>query len=175
MPQISDEKLVIQQAQRGDMKSFTKLLQHYQHLAFKVAVQIVGNADDAKDVCQESFIKVHQNLPKYKPDFKFSTWLYRIVVNTALDLVRRQKQTSHVALKEDLVASGPWEGADLHLSLNKLLGQLSPKQRSAFILRDLQGFPLDEVKTILACSAVTARVHLHGARRRLRKLMEEEQ
>ena len=168
-----DESRLIVRAKEGDANAFAALLRQHQEMALRVALQIVGDWDDAEDVCQESFIKVYRHLGRYRARHKFSTWLYRIVTHTAIDLLRRQR-TQHAELSDDIPVDSREEATDWQLSLEKVLSELTPKQRSAFVLRDLQGFPLEEVAEILDCSGITARVHLHQARKRLRQRLESE-
>lgn len=170
------EESLISRAQAGDLAAFEDLVRAYQDMAYRIACRIVGSPDDAQDVCQESFIKLHRVIGKYRPRHKFSTWLYRLVVNTAIDFLRRERHPGHVPLEEsaDVTSRDTWPYRDLRLSVDQLLDGLSPKQRVAFALRDLQGFPLDEVARILNCSAITVRVHLHAARRRLRDRLEND-
>ena len=73
-------------AKEGDANAFAALLRQHQEMALRVAFQIVGDWDDAEDVCQESFVKIHRHLGRYQARHKFSTWLYRIVTRTAIDL-----------------------------------------------------------------------------------------
>ena len=169
-----DESRLIVRAKEGDANAFAALLRQHQEMALRVAFQIVGDWDDAEDVCQESFIKVYRHLGRYRARHKFSTWLYRIVTHTAIDLLRRQQRTQRTELPDDVPVASREEATDWQLSLEKVLSELTPKQRSAFVLRDLQGFPLEEVAEILDCSGITARVHLHQARKRLRQRLESE-
>ena len=172
---IPEEDLVAR-AQDGDLSAFESLVREHQEMAYAIAYRIAGNADDAKDICQESFIKLHRRIGQYRPRHPFPTWLYRLVVNTAIDFQRRERRFQHVSLEQEkgLPGKNPWSDQDFRLSLDRILGDLSPKQRSAFMLRDLQGFPLEEVAQILGCNPITARVHLHHARRNIRKRLEEE-
>jgi RNA polymerase sigma-70 factor (ECF subfamily) len=169
------EDLVVR-AQDGDLAAFERLVRQYQEMAYAIAYQVVGDADDAHDVCQECFIKLHRVIGQYRPRHRFSTWLYRLIVNTAIDFQRREARARHAPLRagEEVADGRAWGGGDLDLSLERVLSGLSPKQRSAFVLRDLQGFSLEEVAHILGCSAITVRVHLHNARRQIRERLKSE-
>src|SRR5690606_17752252 len=78
---------------RGDIEAFSYFVDTYKHMAFTIAVRIVQNREDAEDIVQESFIKCFHSLGNFKGDSKFSTWLYRIVYHSALDVVRSQKRS----------------------------------------------------------------------------------
>jgi RNA polymerase sigma-70 factor (ECF subfamily) len=167
------ETELIAQAQRGDVAAFETLVRCYQDRLWRIAVQIVGDGDDAQDVCQECLIKVFRSLGTFRVGEQFSTWLYRITVNAAIDFRRRQQKRGQIALSEELPDRGG-PSVELRMSLEVVLEELSPKQRSAFVLRDLQGFSLDEVAHTLGCSKVTARVHLFRARKLVREKVGQE-
>lgn len=169
------EDLVVR-AQDGDLAAFECLVRRYQEMAYQIAYQIVGDADDAQDVCQECFIKLHRVIGQYRPRHKFSTWLYRLIVNTAIDFQRREARARHVPLEagRDVADGRAGSPEALRASLDRILSDLSPNQRSAFVLRDLQGFELKEVAQIMGCSSITMRVHLHHARRQIRERLERE-
>jgi len=169
---ISEDQLVAR-AQEGDLDAFESLVRQHQEMVFAVAYQVLGDKDDARDVCQECFIKLHREIGSYRPKGKFSTWVYRIVVNAAIDFQRRQKRDRFVSLENTVLTTGSSD-TDLRMSLDRVLEELTPKQRTAFVLRDLQGFPLDEVAEILNCNAITVRVHVHNARRTVRKRLEQD-
>ncbi len=97
-------------------------------------------------------------------------------MNTAIDFQRREKRSRFEPLETGEAVAGRLSGepSDLRMSLDRILEGLTPKQRSAFVLRDLQGFELREVAEILGCSAITVRVHLHHARREVRERLREE-
>ena len=172
---IDYEADLIGRAQDGDLDAFELLVRKYQDRVYTIAYQIVGSRDDAQDVCQESFLKLHNGLAKYRPKNHFTTWLYRLVTNAAIDFLRRERRHRHEGLEQhDLAtATEPDSFEDLMYSLRRLLTDLSPKQRSAFVLRDLQQYPLDQIAQILGCSTITVRVHLHNARVRLRHHLGE--
>ncbi|MCC7263126.1 MAG: RNA polymerase sigma factor [Candidatus Latescibacteria bacterium] len=167
------ENDLIAQAQKGDVAAFEALVRCYQDRLWRIAVQIVGDGDDAQDVCQECLIKVFRSLCTFRAGERFSVWLYRIAVNAAIDFRRRQRKRGQVALSEELPDRGG-PSVELRILLEAVLEQLSPKQRSAFVLRDLQGFSLAEIAHILRCSKVTARVHLFRARKVIREKVGQE-
>ncbi len=173
-PLYMDESDLVVRAQNGDIEAFEKLVDIYKGMVLSIGYQIAGNGDDAQDICQESFIKLNKNIRKYTQTHRFSTWLYRLVANTAIDYLRKERKRRGVRLEPDMPEPNRTFDHDLRLSLEQILVKLSPKQRIAFVLRDLQGFPLDEVATILRCTGVTVRVHLHNARTRIRKNLENE-
>lgn len=173
-PLYMDESDLVRKAQEGDVEAFEALVGVYKARVYSVACQIAGNRDDAEDICQESFIKLYRNIRAYSSNHKFTTWLFRLVTNTAVDHLRKQKKSRRLPVEAGLPDRSQASDSDLKLTLDRILKKVSPKQRMAFVLRDLQGFPLCEVAQILGCSGVTARVHLHKARTRIRESLETE-
>lgn len=173
-PLCTDESDLVRKAQDGDVEAFEALVEVYTAKVYSIAYRIAGNRDDAEDICQESFIKLHRNIRAYSSNHKFTTWLFRLVTNTAIDHIRRQNRSRRLSVETGLPDRSQTGDSDLKLTLDRILNKVSPKQRMAFVLRDLQGFPLNEVAQILGCSGVTARVHLHKARTRIRKSLENE-
>ena len=171
-PLCMDESDLVRKAQDGDVEAFETLVEAYKAMVYSVAYQIAANADDAEDIYQESFIKLYRNIRAYSSIHKFKTWLFRLVTNTAIDHLRKQKKSRRLSLETRLPDRSQASDSDLKLTLDQILSTVSPKQRMAFVLRDLQGFPLSEVAQILRCSGVTARVHLHNARTRIRRSLE---
>ena len=169
-----DESDLVRKALDGDVEAFDSLVDVYRAKVYSIAYQISGNRDDAEDICQESFIKLHRSIRTYSSNHKFVTWLFRLVTNTAIDHLRKQKKSRRLPVEAGLPDRSQASDSDLRLTLDRILSKVSPKQRMAFVLRDLQGFPLSEVAQILGCSGVTARVHLHKARTRIRKRLENE-
>lgn len=173
-PLCTDESDLVRKAQDGDVEAFETLVEVYRAKVYSIAYQIVGNADDAEDICQESFIKLYRNIRAYSSNHKFTTWLFRLVTNTAIDHLRKLNKSRRLSVETGLPDRSQASDSDLKLTLDRILSKVSPKQRMAFVLRDLQGFPLNEVAQILECSGVTARVHLHKARTRIRKSLEND-
>ena len=172
MADEEDFEAILRRAVGGDLEALEEILRSRQEKCFRIALQIVGNTDDALDVCQESFLKLHRNFGKYKPQGTFDAWLYRLVVNSALDFLRRERRHRRISLAVEPRNRDVFALQDLRLSLENCLAAMSPKQRTAFTLRDLQEFPLEEVATIMDCTVATVRVHLHNARRKVRKSLE---
>jgi RNA polymerase sigma-70 factor (ECF subfamily) len=147
----ADEQELVQRAREGDLDAFQQLAQRHQALGYAIAFRMLGQREDAEDVVQES-----------------------VVVNTALDHRKHERRRPSEPLRVEPAAMGDSEATDLRLSVEAALDRLTPKQRAAFVLRDLQQLPLEEVAAILGCSRITARVHLHNGRSRIRAALESD-
>src|SRR5215813_3906157 len=139
--------------------------------------RIVGNAADAQDLTQETFIKALQRQEQLKDDLKAAHWLSKIATNTALDFLRRHGRVTHCELESapEMSCDTPEQiilRAEHHEYLADGLRLLSPRERAALLLRDVEGLPAEEVAKRLDCSKATVRSHIANARTKFRRYME---
>ena len=139
--------------------------------------RIVGNVDDAQDLTQETFIKALQRQDQLKDELKATHWLSRIATNTALDFLRRHGRVQFCELESAPQISGDSPEqivlrAEHHEYLADGLRLLSPRERAALLLRDVEGLPAEEVAKRLDCSKATVRSHIANARTKFRRYME---
>jgi RNA polymerase sigma-70 factor, ECF subfamily len=139
--------------------------------------RIVGNVADAQDLTQETFIKALQRQDQLKDEQKAAHWLSRIATNTALDFLRRHSRVTHCELEAAPEMSGDTpEQIVLRAEHNEYLADglrlLSPRERAALLLRDVEGLPAEEVARRLDCSKATVRSHIANARTKFRRYME---
>ncbi len=176
--QYSDELNLIEKAQRGDSQAFRKLVEMHRLFAYSVAFRFTGNAPDAEDITQEVFIKLWRNLGKYKQGIKLTTWLYQIITNHCLDYLKsasRKNQMKHVEMKlsrqitDESNHGQQVEDRELLHIVTDLAKQLTPKQQTVFVLRDLEGLSVDEVCKILDMSAEKMKSNLYYARQKIRE------
>jgi RNA polymerase sigma-70 factor (ECF subfamily) len=173
----SDARLV-ERYLRGDVHAFETLFRKHQTYAFNVAFGLLGNAEDAADVTQEAFLRVHRNMERFRGDSSFTTWLYRVVVNLAITELRRRSR-SRTQLMEDIAPSDAWraeeEAADaplLHLELGeereavqRVLKHLPPDYRAVLVLRHFQQLAYEEICGVLGLTMSQVKTRLHRARR----------
>ena len=139
--------------------------------------RIVGNVADAQDLTQETFIKALQRQDQLKDELKAANWLSRIATNTALDFLRRHGRVQHCELDAapEMHADTPEQmilRAEHKEYLADGLRLLSPRERMALLLRDVEGLPAEEVAARLDCSKATVRSHIANARTKFRRYME---
>lgn len=166
-----DDKELVRACQAGDMSAFETLVNRYQKKVYWIAYNFVGNAEDATDLSQEAFIRVYRSLDKYDPRYNFYTWLYRIVVNLAIDHLRKRKKHEAVSLDEfpiepEVVVDPhrPIENAELRQQIEKVLDMLPPKYKTVIVLRDIHELSCEEIAKIINCTNATTRWRLHKAR-----------
>lgn len=181
---MNEENLeLISRACRGDLSAYRECIERYSARIYAIAYQMVGNAEDSKDITQEVFIRLYRSLDKFKPTSRFTTWLYRLTVNMSIDFQRKNARFRHVSINDvkDVLAvkdSKPLpdvqaERNELRGAINKLTRGLTVNQRSVFVLRDLQGFSTEEIAQILKNKPSTVRVHLAKARAQIKKALIE--
>ncbi len=185
--ELSDEVLCERVANR-DEAAFDLLVGRYQERAYRLAWSILRDAEDARDLSQEAFIRLYEAAGSFSRRARFSTWFYRILVNLCLDHRRKHRRWRGAlvtARQEDepegsLVERQPAPFQDPVEDLGKEQGmkalwtavdQLSPQQRAALLLQVQEDLPTAEIATVLKCSEATVRVHLHRALITLRKMM----
>jgi RNA polymerase sigma-70 factor (ECF subfamily) len=173
---------IIDKASKGDKAAFSQLVSHHQQYAFNLAFRIVCNEDDAMDIVQDSFIKIWKNMEQYNPSIKFTTWMFKIVSNTAIDFLRAIKKRNTINIDNlfNLPELFNPEHADTILSnqetgqlINRITSTLSEKQKLVFTLRDLQGLTTAEVGEVLGLSATSIKSNLYYARKTIREKMQE--
>lgn len=167
---------IIQQATGGDTRAFRMLVEAHQGFAYRVAFRMVPDEHDAEDIVQEVFIKLWNNLKKYRPENRFTTWLYRMVVNQCLDFMksRRVQQRGRNENLETIMNHPTAISPDEELQNNELMKIvyqateiLSPQQRAVFVLRDLEALSVEEVCEILSMSSGAVKSNLYYARKTL--------
>ena len=157
-------------------------MESQQQYAYALAFRLLHDEDDAKDVVQEAFIRVWNNLARYTPEVKFTTWLYKIVVNLCYDRIkmeaRRRTLFGYVSrlLNRDDIPDGndlqqAAENVDLSERILSAAKKLPPVQNLVFHLRDVQDFSIEEISEIAGISAGSVKTNLCYARKRLRIAM----
>jgi RNA polymerase sigma-70 factor (ECF subfamily) len=180
---VVDDRELVRAARDGDEEAFAQLVKRHSPGLHRSVARVLLDDAEAWDVVQMAFIKAWQRLDRYNPKWSFTTWLYRIGTNVAIDLVRSRasRQKAHRAGGEHQLrlVGGTDEAADrvghdeVDGILRELIQVLTPQQRSAFVLREVEGLETAEVADILGCSAATVRNHVFQARKSLRREIQE--
>lgn len=176
------DDILIKKAKKGDIDAFEKLILKHQKKVYNIALKMLKNPEDAMDVSQEALIKVFKSLKGFKNKSSFSTWIYRIVVNTCLDFIKKKKNTISLdkAITTDEgeiqreVADNNYNPEYIYekkLSkelVNNAIEELSDNHKSVIVLRDIEGFSYEEISKIINCSLGTVKSRIKRARENLR-------
>lgn len=176
---LSDVELV-RKATSGDTAALDALVTRHAPRVNRLAAQLLGDFEDARDAAQESLVKICTRLRQYRGEAQFATWVHRLVVNTCRDRMafQRVRRTEPLVLEERLAddESDPSRLAalaDLRRDLADALARLSPKQRAAVVLRDSFGLPYADVARLVRIPVGTAKCYVHRARARVKAHLEE--
>lgn len=171
-----DERELVESARAGDEEAFAALARRYTGGLHRTVARMLGDEEEAWDVVQMALLRAWQKLDRYDPRWRFSTWLYRIGTNLAIDVARARssRERAHEAGGLRVVASQETpahrlEAGEIERVLRRLALDLSPQQRAAFILREVEGLDTGEVARVMGCSAATVRNHVFHARKVLRR------
>ena len=169
---------IIQQIQKGDKSAFRVLVEKYQQTAFRLAFRMLGDEDEARDVVQDSFIRIWEKFNTYNDNEKFTSWMYRIVSNRAIDSLRASRRRPTISLEklipETLEAgeSNPdvlLENREAGELIQLITSGLPEKQQLVFSLRDLQGLSPKEVQDISGMTETAIKSNLYHARKTIRE------
>ena len=175
----TDDLTLVQRVRSGDQRAYKTLVERYQRKVYAVALGMLKDREDARDVAQAVFLKLWKVLRRFDVERRFDTWLYRITVNAAIDHLRERGPRGMIQpLPEDpsaLVAATP-DGAgreadlaELRRAFLRLAAGLAPKQRAVFVLREIEGLDTPEIARLLGVAESTVRNHLLQARQTLRR------
>jgi RNA polymerase sigma-70 factor (ECF subfamily) len=189
----AEEHALVRKAQEGDRVAFEELVRRYDREVLRLALNLVHRAEDARDIYQESFLKVYRNLHRFRFECSFYTWLYRITTNVALDFLRRR--TSHKEDQAPVLADEPESstrdffdrqpqmnaaanpersvlGQELGEKIQEAMKTLSARERTVFELKHHQGLRLRAIGELLGTSEETVKNSLFRATRKLRGCLE---
>lgn len=182
----SDNSLV-RQAQSGNAQAYETLVERYQDKMLYLAIDLTKNFEDAQDIAQEAFIKAYRKLDQFKGNAKFSTWLYRITVNLAMDQHRKRKRKQEDSMedsykelpgrdKSDTLITGSKSELAIgrrNARIRKAINDLSEQQRTAVVLKYFHGKTSAEIGEIMECSDATVRTHVFRAMKNLKHRLHD--
>ncbi len=183
---LENEKALVAEAQAGSGEAFATLLNQYDRRLFRLALNVTGNQEDAADVLQEALLRAYRSLERFRGDSRFYTWIVRIVINQGLMKLRERRADSWVSLDEPIETDDHtlmpreiedwgdnpeqrYSKTEFHAILNQNMEQLEPPLRIVFILRDVEGFSIEEIAGMLGLSVPAVKSRLLRARLKLRE------
>jgi RNA polymerase sigma-70 factor, ECF subfamily len=189
-PAGASDRELVSRTQRGDESAFEELVYRYDRKVLSIAYSFARDADDAKDIYQEVFLRVHRALPRFEFGSEFSTWLYRIVMNVCLSYKRRETGRAAASL-EALAEHDPEfsragalpashgaspdriaQDGEIRRHVGAAIGTLSPQERLVFTLKHLEGYKLREIAAMMDCTEGTVKKYLFTAVAKLRQRLK---
>ena len=183
---LTDDELVTL-ARGGDAESFNQLILRWERPIYSLAYRVIGREEDARDVCQETFLRAFRALPGFKGQAKFSSWLYRIALNLCRDWIRRKRRTPVVQMPEGVdpaemaAERGPVESIETLVARRELsavvesaMALLPEEQRTAIILKEYHGMTFQEIADMQQCPLSTVKTRLYQGLSVLRKQLEKD-
>src|SRR4051812_7146861 len=180
----TDEELVAR-SQRGDVDSFNQLILRWERPIYALAYRVIGREEEARDLCQEAFLRAFRGLPGFKGQAKFSSWLYRITLNLCRDWIRRHRRAPVSQIPEDTDAMelaaqvGPVESIEdlaarreLTVVVEKAMKCLPEEQRTAIVLKEYHGLTFQEIADLQGCPLSTVKTRLYQGLTVLRRELE---
>ena len=197
MPQLLDlanlpDADVVSLAQRGREAAYRELLRRYERPVFSLVFRMVRDRTVAEDLAQDAFVKVLNHIDRYRPEFKFSSWLFKIANNVAIDYLRKRQLDTvsvdgspHASTAAEIEATSfqladPGESAldemvarELGTRIEQAIAQLRPEYRQCILLRHVEGRAYEEIAATLDLPLGTVKTFIHRARHQLRELLED--
>jgi RNA polymerase sigma-70 factor (ECF subfamily) len=180
----TDEELV-DRSRSGDVESFNQLIIRWERPIYALAYRVIGREEEARDVCQEAFLRAFRALPGFKGQAKFSSWLYRITLNLCRDWIRRHRRVQIQQMPEDtdpleLAAQmGPVESIEdlaarreMTVVVERAMALLPDEQRTAIILKEYHGLTFQEIADLQGCPLSTVKTRLYQGLTVLRRQLE---
>jgi len=186
-----EERKLVDDARRGDANAFRELVLKNQRRAYAVALGMVHDPDDARDITQEAFLKVHKNLATFEGDAQFFTWLYRIVMNLSIDHLRKRRgekvefddamsndeaddETGIAPRRTGFDPAKALSDKELREQIRGALSKLSPAHRAVLVMREVDGLSYQEMADQAGVSIGTIMSRLFHARKKMQKMLLEE-
>lgn len=191
LPNLPDAD-VVALAKEGRESAFRELVRRYERPVFSLVYRLVRDRDTAEDLAQETFVKVLNNIERYRPEFKFSSWLFKIANNVAIDHLRKRnvdtvsldgsrwatsteemQATSVQAVDSSQSALEELESRELGGAIERAIGSLRPEYRACILLRHVEDRSYEEIAATLDLPLGTVKTYIHRARHELRKALED--
>ena len=164
---------LIEQVRSGNEEAFARLLKHYTPFVYRTAFAFLHDGQESEDVTQEIFLKVYRSISELQDLQAFNAWFKRIITNTCLDRLRKQKPTPMPDVELDLIQEKNPQSWDQRLDIQEAMKQLIPEYREALILKEWQGYAYQEIATLLSIPLGTVKSRIHSARLKLRKILSD--
>lgn len=180
-----DETALLAKAKAGSVQAFEQLLEVYERRIYNIALRTMRNREDAQDMAQEAIVKIYRNLNSFQGACSFSSWIYRITVNTCLDEIRRRERRRTTPIDNlsgetmpritdiDMLPEQAYEAQEALEAVRVAMNRLDTDARAIIVLRDVQGFSYQEISDILECNLGTVKSRINRARSKLKTMLKK--
>jgi RNA polymerase sigma-70 factor (ECF subfamily) len=188
-----DECVLIERAKAGDGNAFDEMTKRYSEKAYSIAYQMLASPDDARDLVQDAFLEVFRTLERFNTQYRFSTWLYRILINKCINYRKRESRRRMLSLSDfwsrgdhdgqqpvpahlastDVTPHDVLENKELRTSILDALNSLSERHRTVVVLFDIEGLSHRQIAEILQCPEGTVMSRLHHGRLKLKHILSK--
>ena len=162
-----DDRVLVKRCQAGDSNAFNELVIRYRNKVFVMVYGMVQNEQDAWDLAQEGFLKAWKSIHRFKGESSFYTWLYRIMTNVTIDLLRRKGIHGEEELDDRI------EQHEIRHRIDEAIAKLSPEHRAVIVMKEIEDLQYSEIAEILNCSLGTVMSRLFYARKKLQILLRD--
>lgn len=183
-----DDRRLVEEARQGRHAAFRTLVERYQQKVYSMALSMMRDPDQARDVVQDAFVKAYEHLGDFQGDSAFYTWLYRIAMNICIDRMRRTRRFAQVEFDEklgheddDAFAVAPHrlgfdparalQDREIRERVMAALGELSANHRTVLVLREVEGLAYKDIAEVMSCSIGTVMSRLFHARKRMQQML----
>lgn len=180
---MTDDQLISRTLQ-GESDAFGVLVMRWERQIYGLALRVLGREEDAKDICQETFLSAFRNLSKFRGEAQFSSWIYRIALNLCNTKIRRERSKQTIELDENVEIPERWAKPnviDSHAAasreevavlVRKALKALPPDMREVIVMKEYEGLKFDEIAEILKIPVSTVKTRLYTGLGQLRRRLE---
>jgi RNA polymerase sigma-70 factor (ECF subfamily) len=170
-----DDAQLVRLCRQGDAAAYGELIDRYQKPLFNTALRMTGDHEEARDITQSAFVKAYERLDSFNPEFKFFSWIYRILLNESLNTLKQRRQNADIdpdQLAHNRTPEGEYEAQKLSAEIDAALRSLALEYRVVIVLRHFNEMSYDEMSEILSIPAKTVKSRLYTARQNLAAILE---
>ena len=168
-----DEEAIVQRCKEGDLMAYRLLYERYEQPFLRTATRMLGRQQEAEDAVQETFLKLHRRIQHYKSGSRFSTYFFRILINSCYDMLRKRGPESSGESDLSFISHHSPRETGLRASIEEAITSLPERMRDCFVLFAVEEFRMDEIAQILQISIGTVKASIHGARMKLRSWLSD--
>jgi len=169
--ELDNERKLIEECKKGNINAFEAIYRHFQQPLYSYAMRVLEQRDDAEDAIQMTFLKLYRGIKKFKYNAKFSTYLFRILINVCYDIIAKRKYHESEDLHALKITND--QSNDMHLHLDKSIKNLPQRMRECFILYAVEGFPQGEIANMMQLSIGSVKAHVFQAKQKLRTQLSD--